>query len=40
MPQIGTHKQDSRLLFLDNLHVDEVPVAETITTFFDSSRHQ
>lgn len=34
MPQTGTHKQDNQFLFLDKLHINEVPVAKTVTTFF------
>lgn len=28
------HKQDSPLIFLDHLHTNTMPVADTITTFF------
>lgn len=34
MPRTRTHKQDSRLFFLDRLHADDVGVADTITSFF------
>ncbi|KAE8384351.1 hypothetical protein BDV23DRAFT_177126 [Aspergillus alliaceus] len=34
MPQFRTYKQDSPLLFLDYVHDDDAPVANTITTFF------
>ncbi|OJD11086.1 hypothetical protein AJ78_08071 [Emergomyces pasteurianus Ep9510] len=34
MPQTRTHRQDSTFLFLDNLHTDAPPGADTITTFF------
>ncbi|KAL4755928.1 DUF3723 domain-containing protein [Aspergillus foveolatus] len=34
MPRMGSHKQDSLLLFLDHLHMDNPEVADTITTFF------
>ncbi|PGG96174.1 hypothetical protein AJ79_09706 [Helicocarpus griseus UAMH5409] len=34
MPQMRAHKQDSPLLFLDHLHTNTTPAADTITTFF------
>ncbi|KAL2812033.1 hypothetical protein BDW59DRAFT_155380 [Aspergillus cavernicola] len=34
IPQMGAHKQDSPLIFLDHLHADGIEVADTITTFF------
>jgi hypothetical protein len=33
-PQKRTHKQDNVYLFIDNLHNDEITIADTITTFF------